>query len=333
MKSSDRYRSIFWPVLLIGFGLIWLLVNTGLLPGWSWAGLWRLWPLFLIAIGLDLLIARRSALVGALVALASLALIVVIILAGGFFGYRTRGVQVVTDEFSEPIGVAEDSEIELDFSVGPATVYPLNDENLLFDAAVTHIGEMDFAVSGTASKVIRLDERQENVDLGWFDLVDKDELKWDVGITKLIPVTLDIKGGVGESELDLGELLLADLTVDVGVGDLNLSLPASEAGYEVYLDGGVGATDIDIARGANVTITIDGSVGDVRIDLPSNAEVRVDASVGVGNIRLPSNFERVSGSDGNIVGDSGVWETSGYADADIRITIKYDGGVGDLIIR
>jgi hypothetical protein len=229
--------------------------------------------------------------------------------------------------------VAEDSEIELDFSVGPATVYPLNDENLLFDAAVTHIGEMDFAVSGTASKVIRLDERQENVDLGWFDLVNKDELKWDVGITKLIPVTLDIKGGVGESELDLGELLLADLTVDVGVGDLNLSLPASEAGYEVYLDGGVGATDIDIARGANVTITIDGSVGDVRIDLPSNAEVRVDASVGVGNIRLPSNFERVSGSDGNIVGDSGVWETSGYADADIRITIKYDGGVGDLIIR
>lgn len=333
MKSSDRYRSIFWPVLLIGFGVIWLLVNTGLLPGWSWAGLWRLWPLFLIAIGLDLLIARRSAIVGALVALASLALIVAIILAGGYFGYRERAFQVATDQFSEPIGVAESSRIELDFSVGPATVFALSEDELLFDAEVTHVGEMDFEVSGTSSKAIRLDEVQANVDLGWFDLVDKDELRWDVGITKRIPVTMEIKGGVGESELDLGDLQLEGLVVDVGVGDLSLSLPASEVEYAVRLDGGVGETNIDIARGANVTLTIDGSVGDVRINLPSNAEVRVDASVGVGNIRLPSGFERVSGSDGNIVGESGVWETSGYGNADVRITIKYDGGVGDLTIR
>jgi hypothetical protein len=289
--------------------------------------------LFLIAIGLDLLIARRSAIVGALVALASLALIVVIILAGGYFGYRERAFQVVTDQFSEPIGVAESSSIELDFSVGPAMVFALSDDEQLFDAEVTHIGEMDFSVSGTSSKLIRLDEVQENVDLGWFDLVDKNELRWDVGITKRIPVTLEIMGGVGESELDLGDLLLEGLVVDVGVGDLSLSLPASEVEYAVRLDGGVGETNIDIARGANVTLTIDGSVGDVRIDLPSNAEVRVDASVGVGNIRLPSGFERVSGSDGNVVGDSGVWETSGYGNADIRITIKYDGGVGDLTIR
>lgn len=333
MNHSDRYRSIFWPILLIGFGLIWLMVNLGILPGWSWISLWRLWPLLLIAIGLDLLIARRSAVVGALIALGTLGLIIVIILAGGLLGYSGNRVEVTTEQFSEPIGQSESAQIELDLSVGPTAIYALDDETLLFDAEVTHIGVMDFSVDGTESKKIRLDERQANLDFGLIDLIDKDDLEWEVGITPLIPVSLEVEGGVGNADLDLAGLLLENLRVDVGVGDLTLSLPGGEAAYSVRLNGGVGRTDIDIERDANVTLTIGGSVGDVHVEVPSGAEVRVDASTGVGKIRLPSNFERVDGSDDNFVGDDGVWETSGYTDADVRVTIEFDGGVGDFIIR
>jgi hypothetical protein len=333
VNSPDRYRSIFWPVLLIGFGLIWLLVNTGLLSGWSWVNLWRLWPLFLIAIGLDILIARRSAIIGALVALATLGLVVVLILAGGFLGYRSDQGRVITEQFSEPIGQAESAEIELDLSIGPATVYALEDKDMLLDAEITHIGEIVFSVSGNVEKKVRLDEEQVNFDAGWLDFFNQDNLEWDIGITSFIPVSLEIIGGVGDAELDLRGLLLDDLLVDVGVGDLKLSLPESEDIYEVRLDGGVGETDVEIVRDANVTVTINGSVGDVTVDVPSNAEVQVDASVGVGDIRLPSNFEKLSGSEDNVVGESGVWETSGYDDADLRITINFDGGVGDFSIR
>lgn len=333
MKSPDRYRSIFWPVLLIGFGLIWLLVNIGLLSGWSWVNLWRLWPLFLIAIGLDILIARRSAIIGALVALATLALVVVLILAGGFLGYRSDRGRVITEQFSEPIGQAESAEVELDLSVGPTTVYALEDKDMLLDAEITHIGEIVFSVSGSVEKKVQLDEEQVNFDAGWFDFFNQDNLEWNIGITPFIPVSLEIIGGVGDAELDLGSLVLDDLLVDVGVGDLRLSLPESEGIYKVRLDGGVGETDVDVARDANVTLTITGSVGDVIVNVPSNAEVRVDASVGVGDIRLPSNFVKLSGSEDNVLGESGVWETSGYEEADLRITINFDGGVGDFIIR
>jgi hypothetical protein len=333
VNSPDRYRSIFWPVLLIGFGLIWLMVNIGLLSGWSWVNLWRLWPLFLIAIGLDILIARRSAIIGALVALATLGLVVVIILAGGLLGYRSERVEVVTEQFSEPIGQAESAEVELDLSVGPTTVYALDDKDMLLDAEITHVGEIVFTISGSEAKKVRLDEQKVNFDTGWLDLFNQNNLQWNIGITPLIPVNLEIVGGVGEAELDLSGLVLDGLLVDVGVGDLRLTLPESEDIYEVRLDGGVGKTDIEIARDANVTLTINGSVGDVTVDIPSNAEVRVDASVGVGNIRLPSGFQRLSGSDDNVVGESGVWETSGYDDAELGITISFDGGVGDFIIR
>ncbi len=309
------------------------MVNLGLLPGWSWAGLWRLWPLFLIAIGLDLLIARRSAIVGAVVALVTLALIVALIFAGGLLGYSSNRVEVITEQFSEPLGQAESAAIELDLSVGPTTIYALDNEDLLFDAQVTHIGELDFTVTGEELKTIVLDEQQVSVNEGWFDFIDQDNLEWDIGITPLIPIDLKILGGVGETELDLSKLLLEAVVVDVGVGDLTLSLPGSDDLYEVRIDGGVGETNVEIERGANLTLTIDGAVGDVTVDVPSNAEVRVDASIGVGNIRLPSGFERLSGSDEGFVGDSGIWETSGYGNADLQITISFEGGVGDFSVR
>ena len=49
MDNRDfRYRSMFWPVILIGVGVIWLLSNLGLLPAASIAWLLNLWPLILI---------------------------------------------------------------------------------------------------------------------------------------------------------------------------------------------------------------------------------------------------------------------------------------------
>ena len=333
MNRSDRYRSIFWPVLLIGLGLVWLLVNLGLLPGWNWFGLWRLWPLFLIAIGLDLLIARRSAWIGALVALATLALVLLVVLAGGLLGYSSSRVEVVTERFSEAIGSAESAEIELDLSVGPTQIYALDDGELLFDAEVTHIGVMEFSASGRQSKSIQLIQRELDFSFGLLDLVDRDEMAWDVGITPLIPVRLEIGGGVGDAELLLEDLLLEDLVLDVGVGDLKLELPAGEEEYSVQLDGGVGQTQIGIEPGASVTLSIDGSVGDVRIDVPPDAEVRVEADTGVGDVQLPDSFRRVSGSDESFVGDSGVWETAGYSGAVVRITIVLDGGIGDFTVQ
>lgn len=57
---------LFWPALLMGFGLVWLLVNLGLAPLANATALFGLWPALLIAAGLDLITARRLPWVGAL---------------------------------------------------------------------------------------------------------------------------------------------------------------------------------------------------------------------------------------------------------------------------
>src|SRR5206468_6925724 len=52
-------RGVFWPLLLIALGLIFLLQNFGVISGVSWLAVASLWPLLLILIGLDIAFARR----------------------------------------------------------------------------------------------------------------------------------------------------------------------------------------------------------------------------------------------------------------------------------
>src|SRR6266436_2628082 len=52
---TSRYRSFFWPAILILVGVFALLVNSGLVPAERLDRLVDLWPLILIVIGLELL--------------------------------------------------------------------------------------------------------------------------------------------------------------------------------------------------------------------------------------------------------------------------------------
>lgn len=69
-------RDLFWPVIMIGAGLILTLIGLGQLPLVELTGLWRWWPLLLVMIGVDWLVGKRWPAVGAIAA----ALIVIITL-------------------------------------------------------------------------------------------------------------------------------------------------------------------------------------------------------------------------------------------------------------
>src|SRR5258708_27789861 len=59
MITVRRYRSYFWPAVLILIGIIALLVNSGVISTDRLNLLFDLWPVILIVIGLELL-ARRT---------------------------------------------------------------------------------------------------------------------------------------------------------------------------------------------------------------------------------------------------------------------------------
>lgn len=85
-----RYRSFFWPAVLIVIGVFALLVNSGLVPLERLDRLADLWPLILVVIGLELLV--RRALQGAAADVA--AALIVLLAVGGAAAYVALGPSI-----------------------------------------------------------------------------------------------------------------------------------------------------------------------------------------------------------------------------------------------
>jgi hypothetical protein len=348
---NSRQRSFFWPILLIGVGVVWLLANLGLLEGLQWGTLWRLWPILLIAIGLDLIFGRRSAWVGALVGLVAVAAIIAIVLfRPGLLG--TTSVDVKDTHLLETVNGATAAIMDLDLSVGKTSIKAATDPDTLFEANVRHIGDLRYQVSGAAEREIRL-RQSETFDFQPFDWIDSArDLRWEISLNPDVPTRLLIEGGVGEETVDLSQIELDALTLEVGVGDVDLILPTSEEPYEVDLkggvgevnveirpfahvvlaiEGGVGSLDLELGESSNIQADIKGGVGGVALDIPKGAAVRVEADANLGRVNLPSWMTRapagVAGSDWQ------AWESEGYEDAEMRIFIRYEGGLGGLTIN
>lgn len=328
----SEYRSLFWPLILIGVGIVWLMSTMGIISGANIAVLIRLWPLLLIGIGLDLLLGRRAPLLGALIGLGTLAIAIVLMLIGPGLGLAGN-TDVQSAAFSEPVGDARTANVTLALSVGRATVDALDDSSDLIDANLTYVGEIDFQVEGETAKTIHLGQRG-NVSttnltgpfdfLGW---LGSDELYWDIGLSPAVALDLTINGGVGEADLDLSGLRLTALDVNTGVGEIDLVLPAA-GGYTAAVNGGVGEVRITITESAPLTLDINGGVGAVVVDVPDETAVRLEADTGLGGVTAPGWLHQISGDD-----DNGVWESDGYSTADSRITITFNGGIGGFTIR
>lgn len=331
MSESRGYRSLFWPIVLISVGVIWLLGNIGLLGAQNLVVLFRLWPVILIAIGLDLLIGRNSALMGTIIGVGTVVLVIALMLLGPSLGLvQTADVQ--SANIAEPLDGAESADVTLNLAVGDVDIHVLDDSSNLFAADLTYLGELDFQTSGDRNRTVYLGTRYDGVSVStWpFESLlpggNNTDLTWDVGLSPRVAMALSINGGVGDSDIDLTGLNLTDLNIDSGVGRIDIALPAGD--YEAEFDGGVGEFEITIAEGANIILETNGGVGEVTINVPDNAAVRVMGDGGLGGLNLPRNMTQTS-----TVGDNEVWETDGFTSASEQIVIRYNGGIGGLTVR
>ncbi len=348
-EKRGGYRSLFWPIVLIGIGVVALLANAGALSRENISVLFRLWPVLLILIGIDIMFGRRSPAIGALIGIGAVAAVIGMMLVGPSLGWD-QDWEVKTDRFSAPIGQATSARVELDLGSSPTELTALSDSDDLIDAELTYLGEIKFEVSGDQEKSVKLSE-SDGGRWFWFDWFnDDEELRWDVGLSKDLPLELNADGGSGSMTLDLAALQLTRLSLDVGSGSADLDL--STGSYPAQVDGGSGSTrlrvpagaavdlEIDVGSGsvtvgiadrATVELRIDGGSGSLTVDVPDDAAVRVDVrDSGSGSVRVPSRYERTRSGDR----DEGTWETPGYGSADYQIEIQIESvGSGSLEVR
>lgn len=328
--SKFVYRSVFWPVILIGVGLLLFLGNIQAIPGLDWRMLAALWPILLVGIGLDLIIGRRWVWVSALIGIATVGAAYLMMAYAPALGLFKPSGEVRTYTFSEPVGSATSAKVTLDLSGEPARVRALADAATLFQADITHNGEMQFSASGSgAEKVITL-KSAPVISWGWWNFSAL-TAEWVIGLSPKLPLALEVDVSAGTATLDLTGLQLSSLNVDGGAGQCNLTLPASSKAYAVDYEGSAGSAQINLPAETDLSLSLDGSAGSINVRLPANAAVRVEVQdEGAGSVSLASSLKKISGTSAK----KGVWETDGFASAKNKISIVIkDVSAGSINIR
>lgn len=290
--------NLFWPIILIGVGVLLLLDNSGALRHSPWAVIWSLWPLLLIAAGLYVLLGRggalQSSIAGGLLAAAIVGAVLFLSITdipGLDLGGRTQ-----TQHIAHPLGNIRNAELNFSFGSGRYNVSALSDSTNLIEGDLTYNGNLNFDVSGSGDRV-RVTLNSSGA--FFFGIGGGDD--WNIGLNRNATYELNLDLGSGGADLDFSDLPLSGGTIDSGSGGATLSLPAGR--YTLRIDGGSGSIDIRV---------------------PREAEVRVEYQHGSGGFFSSVSRLAVDGYD-----DFDA-ETSGFASAENAITLVIDGGSGSI---
>ena len=306
MEERRHYRGgLVWPVILIGAGVIFLLNNLGVLSWGVWESLWRLWPLLLIAIGLDILIGRRSiwgSLVVALLLVAALVAAVSLGVPGAISG--AGGAEVDrTENISHVLQGASSADVEISFGTGNLQVSALAESNALAEGKVDLSRNErltdDYRETGGVAR-LRLESQNSGFTFGSGN-VSMDNKRWELALNRDIPMTLKISTGVGRSTLDLARLKLTQLKINGGVGQTGVTLPSQ------------GRLDAEI----------DSGVGDVTVTIPQGMAARIQVDRGLGSVDVSGGFSRR--------GDQ--YTSADFSTAANRVELRVNGGIGRIVIR
>jgi len=313
-KPRSRPPSIFWPLMLLGAGVMLLLANLGILPRLSWGALWRFWPLLLIVLGVDVLIGRRST-AGAIISAVLVLVLLAAIVAVGWFadeipmlGDLLRLPTLAAEHVQFPLEGLDSAFIKIDTSGLPCEVTALSDSPNLIEGTVTHRGRLFFDASVHGSQAtIHLDPQVAGFQWWADDSGSGTQARCRVALSPEVPLRLELDGGSGPGAFHLSQLQISELALDCGSGPIDLDLPS---------------------RGTQ-KVTIDGGSGPVNIYLPESIAAKVILDSGSGPFLAN---ERFSLAEGKSRGD-GIWETPGYRDADEAVLLEIDQGSGPISIR
>ena len=255
-----RGEGIAWPILLIGAGTLLLLNNFGPQSWISWTQLFQLWPIFLIAIGIDLMVKGQSGWITAA------GIVLTIALIGGAIWIASAGYKISAEyiDIRETYDlVVEDTDIDVSLSLGELILSVESQDGILIAGSITPSTKKENLVE-TGD---RISYRLENNNPAFYP----HSARWELGITDELNLELKVNNGAGEMFLDLEELNLYSLDVNQGVGRLVIRLPKTAA-EEVLIDQAIGTIHIQIP--ANVRVIVDAQNGLSRVDFPPDFELR-----------------------------------------------------------
>jgi hypothetical protein len=296
-------------VILISLGIVFLLNNLGYVPWAVWLRILSLWPVILIAIGIEKIFGKTRL---SFLTILSPLLFMAAILGPAYFsaGLGEKWEWGRAHHAPERYQWSKD----LDTSVVRviATVQ-LRAGNLEISSESEKLisAKLDFwkrkpittyKYSGSDSSAIIEIRDEEREWKGWFGR-GWGEKDWAIGLTDKIPLSLRIDARATEGELNLSDLKLSKLNLDIKAANLNIKLGD-------LVDQVEGRIESDASR---LSLLIPENIG---LKIENHAEL------------TSTSFSNIS-----IMKYDNIYQTSDFDQAPKKIILSLEGSVTRLVVK
>jgi hypothetical protein len=291
-----RYRSFFWPGILIIFGVMALGVNLGAISSGRLYRLADLWPLILVVIGMVFI--SRGAWQGATRDLAAVLIVLVAVVGAAAYVAVRAPVPVGSQTLNTSDTVGSLNHATLLVSAGAATLKVDSSDALGTDLYRAHI---DY--SGP-KPVVSLDRATGILEISHSD-------NFALFADRSFALTLEVSSAV-----------TWNISVDTGSADDTLNLSTLKVG-SITLSTGASHDVITLGPPTGIVpISVQGGDLTVLMHRPAGTEASVRVSAGAVNLTA-------DGTQYRGVGDE-TWQTSGYGHATDAYRVEVNGGASTV---
>ena len=300
-------KRVFEGLTLVLIGIILLLNTMGSLPWSVWLHVLSLWPLLLVAAGLDIVAKGIDApwlrVVSSLLVIGGLLVGAFVLPIGdatpGFGWFRPmHGTDF--DIVKKPTQRVDSGRAIIQGGVGSYTVGGGEDLVRVTGRSPRGTPAVDLTQDGRRATVRVTGPEADRV---WVPGM-RGTSTMDVRLSDSIPWDVEIDTGVVDLDANLSDLAVTSLEVRSGVSQVTITLG-------------------EAVRGAGeIPVSVRGGVANFTVRVPKDTPVRIDAEAGLTNLSVDSDIPRVSGGDR-------TWMTSGYPGSG-GYRISFEAGVSNV---
>lgn len=298
-------RPILSSLVLLLFGIVFLLTNFGYLSSELWSNTFKYWPIILLFIGLEIIFTKKGS--------PNLLIVTIILVFALPFLLQGRALPFNLNLNFLNSGVSGTGEIDIEKKLGTLIGAKLN-----------------------------LDLKQGNLKVNGLEKTSSLLVKGTLGfsrISKEPTINFDPKAGIAQLEiqagsqnlplninasdwqLDLSPVVPLDITVTTNGGQITLDLSQLKVD-NIDLELGKTQTEIDFSTSGNTRVMIKATEGVVTLNIPQERAASVQLTEGV-NADISTRFTKT---------DHG-YQTEKFETAKDRIEISVEPGNAQVVIN
>ena len=260
-----------WPLILIFLGAVFFLQNAGYLPPNFWLNLWRLWPIVLVLVGIELLFANRIP----WLLLAGVAAAVLVIGAAVTNPTVTAPIAAQTSPpytATTELGGATQAAVTVRFGAGQLNVNAIDQPTPNQLAVMNYQGPPPltpvphYSVAGDLGQLEYQSTGSSGPNWPWFD-GRGGGAQCDMLLAPNIPITsLIVQSGAAQDQLDLSKLHVSSIDMSMGAATAWIRFPEAAGRTSAHISGGASNITVEIPSGVAAQIQHRGGLSAVTVD-------------------------------------------------------------------